>query len=90
MPCRNTQINGPQTHDRVSRVHFTTGRTSNTLSSSEKEKPMSLKTMRTDNVGGLLRPRAVIRAFIARGKDEIDDDEIARVQEGATRDFVAK
>ena len=51
---------------------------------------MSLKTMRTDNVGGLLRPRAVISAFIARGKDEIDDDEIARVQEEAIRDFVAK
>ena len=51
---------------------------------------MSLKTMRTDNVGGLLRPRAVIRAFIARGKDEIDDDEIARVQEEAIRDFVVK
>ena len=51
---------------------------------------MSLKTMRTDHVGGLLRPRAVISAFIARGKDEIDDDEIARVQEEAIRDFVVK
>tara|TARA_Y100001935_G_C17167592_1_gene438539 strand:- start:434 stop:697 length:264 start_codon:yes stop_codon:yes gene_type:complete len=74
----------------VSRIHFTTGRTSNTLSSSEKENTMSLKTMRTDHVGGLLRPREVISALIARGKDEIDDDEIARVQEETIRDFVAK
>ena len=51
---------------------------------------MSLKTMRTDHVGDLLRPRAVISGFIARGKDEIDDDDIARVQEEAIRDFVAK
>ena len=51
---------------------------------------MSLKTMRTDHVGGLLRPRAVISAFIARSKDEIGDDEITRVQEEAIRDFVAK
>lgn len=51
---------------------------------------MSLKTMRTDHVGGLLRPREVISALIVRGKDEIDDDEIARVQEEAIRDFVVK
>ena len=51
---------------------------------------MSLKTMRTDHVGGLLRPREVISALIARCKDEIDDDEIARVQEEAIRDFVVK
>ena len=51
---------------------------------------MSLKTMRTDHVGGFLRPREVISALIARGKDEIDDDEIARVQEEAIRDFVVK
>ena len=51
---------------------------------------MSLKTMRTDHVGSFLRPRAVIDAFIARGKDEIDDDEITRVQEKAIRDFIAK
>ena len=51
---------------------------------------MSLKTMHTDHVGGLLRPRGVISALIARGKDEIYDDEIARVQEEAIRDFVAK
>ena len=51
---------------------------------------MSLKTMRTDHVGDLLRPRAVIGAFIARGKDEIDDDEITPVPEEAIRDFIAK
>ena len=51
---------------------------------------MSLKTMRTDHVGSFLRPRAVIDAFIARGKDEIDDDDLARVQENAIRDVVAK
>ena len=51
---------------------------------------MSLKTMRTDHVGGLLRPREIISALIVRGKDEIDDDEIARVQEEAIRDFVVK
>ena len=51
---------------------------------------MSLKTMRTDHVGGLLRPREVISALIVRGKDEFDDDEIARVQEEAIRDFVVK
>lgn len=46
--------------------------------------------MHTDHVGGLLRPREVTSALIARGKDEIDDDEIARVQEEAIRDFVVK
>ena len=51
---------------------------------------MSLKTMRTDHVGGLLRPRAVISALIGLYKDEIDDDEITRVQEKAIRDFIAK
>ena len=51
---------------------------------------MSLKTMRTDHVGDFLRPREVISALIVRGKDEIDDDEIARVQEEAIRDFVVK
>ena len=51
---------------------------------------MSLKTMRTDPVGGLLHPRAVISALIARGKDEIDDDEITPVPEEAIRDFIAK
>ena len=51
---------------------------------------MSRKTMRTGHVGGLVRPREVIGAFIARGKDEIDDDELARVHEEAVRDFVAE
>ncbi|MGB0631923.1 MAG: 5-methyltetrahydropteroyltriglutamate--homocysteine S-methyltransferase [Alphaproteobacteria bacterium] len=51
---------------------------------------MSLKTMRTDQVGSLLRPRAVIDAFVARGRNAIDDDELSRIQDEAIRDVVAK
>lgn len=51
---------------------------------------MNLKSMRTDQVGSLLRPRSLIDAFVARGKNEIDDDALARVQDDAIREIVAR
>ena len=46
--------------------------------------------MRTDHVGSLLRPQSLIDAFVARGRNEIDDAALARVQDDAIRDIVAK
>ncbi|MEC7489892.1 MAG: 5-methyltetrahydropteroyltriglutamate--homocysteine S-methyltransferase [Pseudomonadota bacterium] len=51
---------------------------------------MTLKNMRTDHVGSLLRPQSLIDAFVARGRNEIDDAALARVQDDAIRDIVAK
>jgi len=51
---------------------------------------VALKTMRTDQVGSLLRPRSLIDAFVARGSGEIDDAELTRIQDAAIRDIVSK
>jgi len=51
---------------------------------------VTLKTMRTDQIGSLLQPRPLIDAFIARGSGEIDDAELARIQDAAIRDIVSK
>ncbi len=49
-----------------------------------------LKTLRTDHVGSLLRPQSLIDAFLARGRNEIDQTELESRQDVAVRDLVAK
>tara|TARA_A100001037_G_C15127793_1_gene627139 strand:+ start:912 stop:2036 length:1125 start_codon:yes stop_codon:yes gene_type:complete len=46
--------------------------------------------MRTDHIGSFLRPQSLIEAFVSRGKNEIDDAALEKVQDAAIRDVVAK
>ena len=46
--------------------------------------------MRTDHIGSFLRPQSLIEAFVSRGKNEIDDATLEKVQDAAIRDVVAK
>ena len=50
----------------------------------------SLKDLRVDHVGSLLRPQSLIDAFLARGRGEIDGDTLAAAQDAAIREVVAK
>src|SRR5581483_2637718 len=45
---------------------------------------------RTDHVGSLLRPKALIDAFLARGRGEIGDDELRRLEDDAIREVLRK
>ncbi len=51
---------------------------------------MISKRMRTDHIGSFLRPQSLIEAFVSRGKNEIDDAALEKVQDAAIRDVVAK
>lgn len=51
---------------------------------------MISKRMRTDHIGSFLRPKSLIDAFVSRGKNEIDDAALEKVQDAAIRDVVAK
>lgn len=51
---------------------------------------MISKRMRTDHIGSFLRPQSLIEAFVSRGKNEIDDATLEKVQDAAIRDVVAK
>ena len=46
--------------------------------------------MRTDHIGSLLRPKSLIDAFVARGKNQIDDEALSKAQDDAIRKVVAK
>ena len=51
---------------------------------------MTLKHLRVDNIGSMLRPAALKRAFAARLAGEIDDEALAQAQDDAIRDLVAR
>ncbi|MEC7490985.1 MAG: hypothetical protein VYA17_15510, partial [Pseudomonadota bacterium] len=51
---------------------------------------MISKKMRTDHIGSLLRPQSLIDAFVARGKNQIDDEALSKAQDDAIREVVAK
>lgn len=51
---------------------------------------MISQRMRTDHIGSLLRPRSLIDAFIARGRNEIDDAALEHAQDAAIREVVAR
>jgi 5-methyltetrahydropteroyltriglutamate--homocysteine methyltransferase len=50
----------------------------------------SLKHLRVDHVGSLLRPASLIEAFLAFGRREIGLAELESAQDQAIRDVVAK
>lgn len=52
--------------------------------------PADLKRIRTDQVGSLLRPRALIDAFLKFGRDEISEAELADEQDRAVNEVVAR
>ena len=52
--------------------------------------PADLKRIRTDQVGSLLRPRALIDAFLKFGRGEISEAELADEQDRAVNDVVAR
>jgi len=49
-----------------------------------------LKKLRVDHVGSLLRPQSLIDAFLARGRDEIDQSKLIAEQDAAIRDVISK
>ena len=51
---------------------------------------MSLKRLRVDNVGSMLRPPELRQAFAARASGEIDEDTLTRVEDDAIRELVAR
>ena len=51
---------------------------------------MSLRNLRVDQVGSLLRPRDLIEAFVSRGCDQIDDDALESLQDKAIEAVVSK
>ena len=51
---------------------------------------MSLRNLRVDQVGSLLRPRDLIEAFVSRGCDQIDDDALQSLQDKAIEAVVSK
>lgn len=52
--------------------------------------PADLKRIRTDQVGSLLRPRALIDAFLKIGRGEISEAELADEQDRAVNEVVAR
>ena len=51
---------------------------------------MSLRNLRVDQVGSLLRPRELIDAFVSRGRNELDDGILQSVQDEAIKAVVSK
>jgi 5-methyltetrahydropteroyltriglutamate--homocysteine methyltransferase len=51
---------------------------------------MSVECLRVDNVGSMLRPQALRRAFAARATGEIDADALTRVEDDAIRALIAR
>jgi len=49
-----------------------------------------LRSLRVDHVGSLLRPKALIDAFLARGRDAIGQDALDEAADAAIRQVVAK
>ena len=48
------------------------------------------KTCRVDQIGSLLRPQELKNSYTRHGNGEISDDELARVQDKAVTDLIAK
>jgi 5-methyltetrahydropteroyltriglutamate--homocysteine methyltransferase len=51
---------------------------------------MSLRNLRVDQVGSLLRPHDLIEAFVSRGRDKIDDHSLQSLQDKAIEAVVSK
>lgn len=49
-----------------------------------------LKALRTDQIGSLLRPQSLIDAFMARGREEIDQSKLIEIQDQSIRSVVAR
>ena len=52
--------------------------------------PTSLKSLRVDLVGSMLRPQVLKDAFARYGRGEGDEEQFRRAQDGAIRDLIAK
>jgi len=51
---------------------------------------LTLTAARVDQVGSLLRPRALKDAYSRHGNGEIGDDELARIQDESVKALMAK
>lgn len=50
----------------------------------------SLKTLRVDQVGSLLRPARLKEVYARHGNGEATDDELARIQDQSVKELIAK